>query len=238
MKAPYTRCSFPVLALFYFTCLFFFHSAQAQFDLKDPNMVYKDKDGKPMTMDSVMSFVSKGAFSMQKKDLGNGKTEVTLFRQSNEAVEKQIKAHKEWIAKWIGKPFPEFALSDFSGNLIKPSDLKGKAMVVNFWFTGCQPCIAEIPKLNKLVSSHEGQAIKFLAFSFNDKEVLEKSVRKHDFKYTQLSNAQKLIDELGINTYPTHMIIDKTGVIREIEIGANENIDKRLETLIEKTVGQ
>src|SRR5258705_13245601 len=121
MKTRYSRCSFSLMVILFSIFLFSIRSADAQstFNFKDPNIIYKDKDGEPMTMDSVMAFVTKGGFSMKKNDLGNGKTEIILFRESKDAIEKQRKEQKEWIAKWIGKPFPDFTLMDLGGNLVK-----------------------------------------------------------------------------------------------------------------------
>lgn len=215
-------------------CLSAYSYSQSAFNLNDPNIVYKDKEGNPMTKDSVMSFISKGNFGMMKKDLGDGKTEIRLVRQTKVETDERAKATKEWISKWIGKPFPNFNLSTLKGNSIKPSDLNGKVVVINFWFTGCQPCIAEMPKLNELVSNFEGQPVVFLAFTFNDKEAIEKFILKRDFKYAQLPNARDLIKELTVDTYPTHMILDKSGIIKEIEIGATEDIYNKLAALINK----
>ena len=47
--------------------------------------------------------------------------------------------------------FSDFSGEDFDGNKVDDSLFSGNAVtVVNFWFTGCKPCVAELSKLNEL----------------------------------------------------------------------------------------
>ena len=48
-------------------------------------------------------------------------------------------------------PFRNFSGQDYDGNSVDESLFSGNAVtVVNFWFTGCKPCVAELSKLNEL----------------------------------------------------------------------------------------
>ena len=48
-------------------------------------------------------------------------------------------------------PFKSFSSKDFDGNSVDESLFSNNAVtVVNFWFTGCKPCVAELSKLNEL----------------------------------------------------------------------------------------
>ena len=48
-------------------------------------------------------------------------------------------------------PFKNFSGQDFDGNSIDESLFSENAVtVINFWFTGCKPCVAELSKLNEL----------------------------------------------------------------------------------------
>lgn len=212
-------------------------NGQGGFNLNDPNNVYVDKDGKPMPLDSVKSFVSKGTFSMSKRDLENGKKEIRLTRPSSAEANAGMKIRNEWINKWMGKPFPDFDLMPLAGGRLKKQDLKGKVTVINFWFTGCQPCVAEMPQLNQLVDTFKSDAVIFLAFSFNEKSTIERFLQKNSFSYVQLPDSRGVISEMSINTYPTHIILDTSGKIREIVIGGSENIGERLKQLINKIKG-
>src|SRR4051812_1460868 len=49
-----------------------------------------------------------------------------------------------------GKPAPEFALSDLSGNVHRLADLHGKPAVIVFWAGWCPDCKRLIPDLNRM----------------------------------------------------------------------------------------
>jgi thiol-disulfide isomerase/thioredoxin len=207
--------------------------SQSTFDLGDPNIIYKDINGRVMTKDSVMAFASKGNFNIKKTEIGNGKTEIILFRKTLEESQRESNIAIEKLKhKLVGNTLPHFHLKKISGGSITEKSFAGKVTVINFWFTGCQPCVQEMPELNRLATKYE--SVNFVAFTFNEFDEVKRFLTKHNFDYTQLPNAEEFIKALNINTYPTHMILDKNGVVKEIEIGATDDIYNRLSTLIDQ----
>jgi thiol-disulfide isomerase/thioredoxin len=49
-----------------------------------------------------------------------------------------------------GKVAPDFEISDFDSSRHRLSDLRGKAVYVNFWATWCVPCQKELPDIAQL----------------------------------------------------------------------------------------
>lgn len=56
------------------------------------------------------------------------------------------------------------------GRVLRASELKGKAVVVEFWATWCPFCAAQNPHVQKLHAQHGGKGLAVLTFSI-DKEV-------------------------------------------------------------------
>ena len=63
------------------------------------------------------------------------------------------------IGNEVGAAAPEFELQAIASNgkTLKLSDLKGKAVVLNFWATYCVPCKTEMPWLVKMQQQYGPQ---------------------------------------------------------------------------------
>src|SRR5260370_36828180 len=49
-------------------------------------------------------------------------------------------------------PAPEISLADPTGQTVELSELRGKLVLVNLWATWCEPCLREMPSLERLQS--------------------------------------------------------------------------------------
>ena len=67
-----------------------------------------------------------------------------------------------------GHDAPDFVLTDLQGNTVKLSDLRGKAVVLNFWATWCPPCKEEIPWLVDLQKRYGSQGLQIVGISMDD----------------------------------------------------------------------
>jgi cytochrome c biogenesis protein CcmG, thiol:disulfide interchange protein DsbE len=115
--------------------------------------------------------------------------------------------------KMIGKTLPDFELMDLSGKPVRWSELKGQPALINFWFTRCPPCVAEIPHLNEIRRDFRHEQIHFLAISPDKADVITPFLSKHPFDFTIIPDAQPFIDLFG-NEFPLNIFIDKEGIIR------------------------
>jgi thiol-disulfide isomerase/thioredoxin len=57
---------------------------------------------------------------------------------------------------------------DMSGKKVKPSDLRGKVAVLNFWATWCVPCRAEMPLFVEAEKEYRPKGAAFVAISLDD----------------------------------------------------------------------
>jgi thiol-disulfide isomerase/thioredoxin len=117
-----------------------------------------------------------------------------------------------------GKPLPQFRFVDLNGNIYDTNTTKGKILVLNCWFIRCKPCKEEIPKLNQLVKQFENRKdILFVALAFDSAIDLEKFLKKTVFDYAIVPGKEDyLMNVLKIISYPTHVIVNKHGIIVKI----------------------
>src|SRR5205814_474626 len=67
-------------------------------------------------------------------------------------------------------PARPFTLSLFDGTKVGLNDLKGKAVVVNFWGSWCVPCQAEAPVLERTARTYRDKGVIFLGIDIWDNE--------------------------------------------------------------------
>ena len=90
--------------------------------------------------------------------------------------------------------FPEFTGKDLDGNAVDSSLFANNAYtVVNFWFSGCKPCVAELGELDKLTSLHRPRGYSFpssLCIAFSICKIGKKVKAKRDPVLNQAAKDQ------------------------------------------------
>lgn len=132
---------------------------------------------------------------------------------------------------------PDFTGKDLQGRTVQLSTLKGKIVVVNFWGTGCGPCIGEMPALNKLVQKYRDNAnVVFLAITGDETEKLKQFFKKRTFLYTVVNNGGRVSEAYNIESLPVHIVIGKKGEVLNRSTGAREDIFEYLDTIIKRSL--
>jgi peroxiredoxin len=114
-----------------------------------------------------------------------------------------------------GSTFNFFSVTDINGNVITSADLKGKIVVLNFWFIACPPCRYEMPELNHLVEAYQNNKdVVFIAISLDKREQVERFLKVSPFKYQVISDSMPLFAYYGVDECPVSLVVDRKGVIR------------------------
>lgn len=117
---------------------------------------------------------------------------------------------------WIGQPLPDFSFVDVDGDEIDLGDLKGKPLVINFWFATCVPCIAEMPVLNELKEKYANTNVVFLSMTFEKKSTVIDFLKQHPFNFTSISDAREYCGTIT-SLYPLTLFVNKEGIIQSAE---------------------
>ncbi len=134
-------------------------------------------------------------------------------------------------------PFKNFSGTDYDGNAVDESLFSNNAVtVVNFWFTGCKPCVAELPRLNELndaIKSMGGEVIGINTETFDGNEdaikeaasVLEsQGAAYRNLSIDSDSDAGKYAS--AIMAFPTTILVDRNGaIVGEPMLGGIDNQD-------------
>ena len=191
-----------------------------------------DTTGKPMDKGKFMQLLSSGDFLPVKRMTTDSVFYYQLHRLGPTVTDEIRMVLKDWAYTQFsnyqheGKPLPEFNFTDLNGKVFNAETTKGKITVMKFWFVGCQPCVAEMPELNKLVARYKNRDdVAFVSLALDSKEKLEKFLKKVQFDYAVVADQEQyLTAKLNIRQYPTHLVIDKKGRVVNIVSKASEII--------------
>ena len=113
-----------------------------------------------------------------------------------------------------GAMAPEFSALTIDGTAVSLSALRGKVVVVNFWFIGCPVCRSEAPKLNALAAKFAGDSnLVFIAMTYNDAASVRKYTAANPLSYKLIGNAKPILASFVVGGYPKNIVIGKDGRI-------------------------
>jgi len=130
-----------------------------------------------------------------------------------------------------GSAFPPFELPALQGGTLHTGDLRGRYTLVSFFFAECAPCMAEVPVLNAF--AHANGDMGFVAITYQDVDTARAFVNDRGFHWPVLHDGQALIDTLGVNVYPTLILVDPSGHVAGAAVGMTmrDGQDKQLADL-------
>jgi peroxiredoxin len=144
----------------------------------------------------------------------------------SDAVKRAKEAGKEKTLK--GKPAPDWKLNDLDGKTLTLKQYRGKVVVLDFWYRGCPWCIRAMPQVNQLAQDFKDRGVRVLGMNI-DKDTADARfvVNKLKLSYPSL-RAGDIPKKYGVTGYPTVFVIDKKGIIRNIDIGYSPDVGAKL----------
>lgn len=121
----------------------------------------------------------------------------------------------------VGKPFPDFQLTDIDGKPVRRADYAGYPLVVNFWATWCRPCREEMPDLERTYQRHAAAGLRILGISVDTEPHPVREFRlRIPVGFPLVLDAQQLLArEVGVSSFPTTFLIGRNGAVREVVTG-------------------
>ena len=114
------------------------------------------------------------------------------------------------------KAAPEFSLDTLDGKTVRLSDFRGKAVLLNFWATWCQPCKIEMPWFEELQREYGPQGLQVVGIAMDDasKEDIAKFAKEMGVNYPILLGKEAVGDAYGgVQFLPSTFFIDRDGKI-------------------------
>jgi thiol-disulfide isomerase/thioredoxin len=129
---------------------------------------------------------------------------------------------------------PDFSFKDIDDTLFSNSTISGKIVLIKCWFISCVPCIAEMPRLNKLKEEYkERRDIAFISMAFDNEELIRKFLTKTIFSFNIIPDSENYLRHvLKIQGYPAHILVNKEGKV----VVVSNNLDEVVEMFNEEVL--
>lgn len=150
-------------------------------------------------------------------------------------------------AAWAeGEIAPDFELQDVNSGAgkVKLSSYtaEGKAVLLNFWATWCQPCQVEMPHLQRIGETYKDAGLQVVVVSIDDaraRNMIKPMCKRAGATFPVVHDAQtKVVTQYNpAKTLPYTVLIDKEGKIAKVHMGYNPGDEGRLEAEVCEVLG-
>lgn len=141
-----------------------------------------------------------------------------------------------------GTPAPNFTLQTLDGKNLSLSDLRGKAVLVNFWATWCGPCKIETPWLVEMQNQYGSAGLQVVGVAMDDsgKDDIEKFAKEMGVNYPVLMGKEAVGDAYGgVAALPESFFVGRDGKIvdRIIGLKGRDDIEDAVKKALSTQVG-
>jgi peroxiredoxin len=118
---------------------------------------------------------------------------------------------------------PDFSLRTLTGENITLSEMKGQAVLINFWASWCPPCRQEMPAMQEVFDTYEQQGFTILAVNATHQDSISAAnnfVSENELTFPILVDTEGTVTSLyRISSFPSSFFISPDGIIQEVVIG-------------------
>jgi cytochrome c biogenesis protein CcmG/thiol:disulfide interchange protein DsbE len=128
------------------------------------------------------------------------------------------------VGPQVGYQAPDFKLDSLISNDVQLNRIikANKVTLINFWGIWCPYCVREIPELVGFYQQYHQRRVEILAVDVGDNpQKVPAFVRKNKMTFPVLIDKNNRVNALyQISGFPTTIIVDRQGMIREMIVGA------------------
>jgi peroxiredoxin len=136
------------------------------------------------------------------------------------------------VGPQVGLRAPDFTLQAMDGKTYSLSGMAGRPVLINYWATWCIPCKAELPVLEKLYREYQQKGMVILTVNAIDQDSTDKVqgiINELSMTFPVLLDQGGEFAQLYQTIFfPTTVLVDASGVIREITLGDSTEAELRI----------
>ncbi len=145
-------------------------------------------------------------------------------------------------ARMQGQVAHDFTLQSLDGRTVHLSDYRGKAVLLNFWATWCEPCKIEMPWFVDMQKQYAPQGLQIVGVAMDDADVADiaRFAKDMNIDYPILVGKESVRDDIasaygGVQFLPETFFISRDGVVTGKVFGLKSRSE--IEDEIKKILG-
>jgi peroxiredoxin len=128
---------------------------------------------------------------------------------------------------------PDWTLLATTGKKVSLSQLKGKVVLMDFYFIGCHNCMDALASLNNLYKKYKNQ--QFVIASITGRDNLKSVLafdKSHHIKYPGYVNGADVVKSYHVDGFPTFYFIDREGKVAHVALGYDKDFEANATSII------
>ena len=145
-------------------------------------------------------------------------------------------------AEAAGEAAPDFTLRDLNNQSVSLSQFKGKVVLINFWATWCQPCMVEMPHIQKMYTDLKDKGFEVISISSDDARsasMVKPLIQRNKYTFRVLLDKETTVvgQYNPSKVLPYTVVVDQAGKVAFVHQGYNPGDEVRMREEIEGLLG-
>jgi cytochrome c biogenesis protein CcmG/thiol:disulfide interchange protein DsbE len=121
----------------------------------------------------------------------------------------------------VGFAAPDLTLQTLDGETVALSELRGQAVLINFWASWCPPCRNEMPAIQQVYEEYRDEGFTVLAVNSQEQEARVVAFAEPlGLTFPILIDRDgSVFDAYQVAVLPTTFFVDRAGVIQGVTTG-------------------
>ena len=121
----------------------------------------------------------------------------------------------------IGASVPSYDYVDGNGKTVRITEFAGKWVLMDFWSTGCGPCIKSVPELGA-ISEEFPETLAVVSISLDKESLWREASKEHGIFWNDWNDPKGTsgsVRSYGTDGIPTFVLVSPEGIINDIIVG-------------------
>jgi peroxiredoxin len=170
------------------------------------------------------------------------KTDQPGITDANFVIPKGFKPYKASAVPALlasGTIAPDWTLYDTNGKKVSLNELKGKVVMLDFYFIGCSGCMASINPLNTIYEKYKNKDVIMASLTERDgKKEVAAFEKTYKIQYPGYIGAADVVKAYHVTTFPVFYLIDKEGKIATVIDGYDDDFEQKVTATIDNLLSK